>query len=141
MEGGNPNFNFYADGTYADSVYLALKPLKGISVYRPSEIPEHLNYGKNPRVGDVIVFADSAWSITFNKPKKQFTGGTHGYDIRNTDVHTIFYAAGPAFKQNYIHPSFQNIHIYPLLALLLGIMPAKTDGDLLQVVDMLKPQP
>jgi predicted AlkP superfamily pyrophosphatase or phosphodiesterase len=141
MEGGNPNFNLYADGSYADSVYKALKPLKGISVYRPSEVPEHLNYGKNPRVGDLIVFADSAWSITINKPKNKFTGGTHGYDPQNTDMHAIFYACGPRFKKEYVHPSFQNIHIYPLLAHLMGIKPAKTDGDLLQVIDMLKPQP
>jgi alkaline phosphatase D len=84
------------------------------------------------------VVADSAWSITRYTPKKEFTGGTHGYDIRNTDIHAIFYAAGPAFRQNYIHPSFQNIHIYPLLARLLGIVPAKTDGDLKAVEQMLR---
>jgi len=136
-EGGNPNFNLYAEEGYADSVYLALKPLKGISVYRPSEVPEHLNYGKNPRVGDVIVFADSAWSITINKPKKKFTGGTHGYDPQNTDMHAIFYACGPRFKKGYIHPSFQNTNIYSLLAELLGIIPAKTDGNRETILDML----
>jgi hypothetical protein len=54
-------------------------------------------------------------------------------------MHAIFYAAGPAFKENYVQPSFQNIHIYPLLAYLLGIKPAQTDGDLQQVITMLKP--
>jgi alkaline phosphatase D len=141
IDGGNPNFNIYAEDGWVDSAYLALKKSNHLQVWKPSEVPEHLNYGSNPKVGDIIVVADSAWSVTMKKPKKQFTGGTHGYDIRNTDVHTIFYAAGPAFKQNYIHPSFQNIHIYPLLAHLLGIMPAKTDGDLLQVIDMLNPKP
>ena len=83
--------------------------------------------------------ADSAWSVTLKKNRKDYTGGTHGYDIRNTDVHAIFYASGPAFKKNYIHPSFQNIHIYPLLAHLLGIIPARTDGELRQVEKMLLP--
>lgn len=140
IEGGNPNFNLYAEDGWVDSAYHALKKANHLQVWKPAEVPEHLNYGSNPKVGDIIVVADSAWSVTFRKPKKHFTGGTHGYDIRNTDVHAIFYAAGPAFKQNYVHPAFQNIHIYPLLARLLGIQSAKTDGDLLQVIDMLKPQ-
>jgi alkaline phosphatase D len=87
----------------------------------------------------LIVVADSAWSVTRNRPSIDFSGGTHGYDISNTDIHAIFYAAGPAFKQNYIHPSFQNTNIYSLLAYLLGIKPAETDGNLLEVINMLKP--
>jgi len=139
IEGGNPNFNLYADKTWTDSAYYALKKVTGIKVWRPDEVPKYLNYGTNQREGTVIVVADSAWSVTINRPKKEFTGGTHGYDIHDTDIHAIFYAAGPAFKQNYIQPAFQNIHIYPLLAYLLGIKPAKTDGDLQQVINMLKP--
>lgn len=141
IEGGNPNFNVYAEGKWVDSAYQILKKITGLKVWKPSEIPQHLCYGTNPRVGDIVIVADSAWSVTMNKPKRNFKGGTHGYDIHNTDVHAIFYASGPAFRQNYIHPTFQNIHIYPMLAHLLGIFPASTDGDLKQVTDMLKPQP
>lgn len=140
IEGGNPFFNLYAEGAWIDSAFISLKNAQHLQVWKPSEVPEHLNYGKNPRAGEIIVVADSAWSVTLNKPKSPFTGGTHGYDIRDTDVHAIFYAAGPAFKRNYVHPSFQNIHIYPLLAYLLGIVPAKTDGDFQQVTDMLNPK-
>ncbi len=139
IEGGNPNFNIYSSGPWVDSVYMALSKAPGIKVWKPAAVPLYLNYGTNPRVGDLIVVADSAWSITLNHPKSDFTGGTHGYDIRNTDVHAIFYAAGPDFKQGFIQPAFQNIHIYSLLAHLLGIIPAKTDGDLQPVIDMLKP--
>jgi len=141
IEGGNPNFNLYAEGAWIDSAYTALKKAGHLQVWKPAEVPEHLNYGKNPRVGDIIVVADSAWCVTLNQPNESFTGGTHGYDIRNTDIHAIFYAAGPAFKQGYVHSSFQNTDIYPLLAHLLGINPAKTDGDLRHVSGMLKPQP
>jgi alkaline phosphatase D len=139
IEGGNPNFNIYSSGPWVDSVYMALSKAPGIKVWKPAAVPLYLNYGTNPRVGDLIVVADSAWSITLNHPESDFTGGTHGYDIRNTDVHAIFYAAGPDFKQGFIQPAFQNIHIYSLLAHLLGIIPAKTDGDLQPVIDMLKP--
>jgi len=141
IEGGNPNFNLYAKGQWVDSTYNILKKVNGIKVWKPGEVPEYLQYGSNTRVGDLILVADSAWSLTLKKPKNSFSGGTHGYDIHNRDMHTIFYAAGPAFKENFVQPSFQNIHIYPLLAHLLGIVPAKTDGDLLSVSGMLKPQP
>lgn len=137
IEGGNPNFNLYAVGAWVDSAYISLKKASHIRVWKPSEVPEYLNYGKNPRVGNIIVVADSAWSVLMQRPKNQYTGGTHGYDTRNTDMHAIFYAVGPAFKQNYLQPSFQNTNIYSLLAYLLGIRPAKTDGDLNQVIEML----
>jgi predicted AlkP superfamily pyrophosphatase or phosphodiesterase len=139
IEGGTPNFNLYAEGAWVDSAYISLKKATHLQVWKPSEVPAYLNYGTNPRVGNIIVVADSAWAVSVQKPKKAYTGGTHGYDIHNTDMHAIFYAAGPAFKENYVQPSFQNIHIYPLLAYLLGIKPAPTDGDLNQVITMLKP--
>ncbi len=138
FEGGNPNFNIYATPQLIDTVYSVLNKIPHLSVWKPSEVPEHLYYGSNQRTGDIIVVADSAWSVTLNHPKKAFTGGTHGYDIKNTDIHAIFYASGPDFKENYVHPSFQNIHIYSLIVHLLGITPAKTDGNLEEVIDMLK---
>ncbi len=141
IEGGNPNFNIYAEGAWIDSAYSALKKAQGIEVWKPGEVPAYLNYGTNPRVGDIIVVADSSWAVSLNQPKKDFTGGTHGYDTRNTDIHAIFYATGPAFKLNFVQPSFSNVNIYPLLAYLLGITPVKTDGDLQEVINMLKPKP
>jgi alkaline phosphatase D len=141
IEGGNPNFNLYAEGVWIDSAYTALKKAPGLKVWKPGEVPAYLNYGTNPREGDIIVVADSAWAVSLNRPDGDYTGGTHGYDIHNTDIHAIFYAAGPSFKKNYIHSSFQNIHIYPLLAHILGIIPAKSDGELQQVIEMLIPKP
>jgi len=139
MEGGNPNYNIYAEGAWVDSAYLSLKKAQHIKVWKPSEVRDYFNNGKNPRIGNIIVVADSAWSVSVQKPEKIYSGGSHGYDIRNTDMHAIFYAVGPAFKQNYIQPSFQNTNIYPLLAYLLGIKPAANDGDIRNVIQILKP--
>lgn len=138
IEGGDPMYNIYAEAPVVDSVYQRLKAVPHMQVWKAGEVPAHLNYRGNLRIGDIVIVADSAWSITRNAPKESYTGGTHGYDPRNTAMHTIFYAAGPAFKQGYVQPSFQNIHIYPLLAKILGIVPAKTDGDLEQVMGMLR---
>lgn len=139
IEGGNPNFNIYADSIWVDSAYNALIKATHIKVWKPKAVPEYLRYGTNSRVGNIIVVADSGWSVSLQKPVGRSSKGTHGYDTRNTDMHAVFYAVGPDFRQNYIQPSFQNIHIYPLLAYILGIKPAKTDGDLQQVINMLKP--
>jgi len=137
FEGGNPNFNLYVEKNYVDLVYSSLKKAKGINVWKPAEVPGHLHYGSNPRVGDIIVVADSGWSVTEFAPDQMYTGGTHGYDIQNTDIHAIFYASGPDFKKGYFRPSFQNIHIYSLLAHLLKIRPVETDGSFDAVKDML----
>jgi len=53
-------------------------------------------------------------------------------------MHAIFYASGPAFKPGHTHPRFPNTCIYPLLAHLLGLVPAETDGDFAEVASMLK---
>ena len=136
--GGNPNYNLYAEGKWIDSIYNALQNVEHIKAWRSAEVPEYLCYGKNPRTGNIIVVADSAWSVTDHENDNYSTGGAHGYDFRNTDMHAIFYATGPSFKQGYHQPSFQNTNIYPLLANILGINPAKNDGDLNQVIEMLK---
>jgi hypothetical protein len=54
----------------------------------------------------------------------------HGYDPDNRDMHGIFYAKGPSFKTGTVQPTFENVNIYSLLAELLKIAPAKTDGSL-----------
>lgn len=138
IEGGNPNFNFYADAQWVDSCYQKLKKVKYISVWKPGEVPLELNYGTNPLVGDLIVVADSGCAVSLHKPGLEYSKGTHGYDIRNSDMHAIFYAIGPAFKTNYKHPSFSNVNIYSLLSYLIGVQPAENDGNFTAVEGMLK---
>ena len=98
----------------------------------------NLVYGDNPRTLDFVFLADSAWSLGWNEEANLNTRGAHGYDIRNTDMHAIFYASGPAFRKNSSHPSFQNTDIYPLIAYILGLQPAQTDGKLDNVRSMLR---
>jgi hypothetical protein len=42
----------------------------------------------------------------------------------------LFVAAGPAFRSGVVVAPFQNIHVYALLANVLGLKPAATDGSL-----------
>jgi hypothetical protein len=65
----------------------------------------------------------------------------HGYDNADKDMHGIFYAAGPAFQKGYRQPTFENVDVYELMAFLLGLEPALTDGSMDQLKGMLKIAP
>ena len=50
---------------------------------------------------------------------------------RMPDMRGIFFAAGPDLKAGVTVEEFQNIHIYPLIAHILGLQaPSKIDGQL-----------
>jgi predicted AlkP superfamily pyrophosphatase or phosphodiesterase len=137
--GGNPVFNIKAKEGFIDSIYLKLKNVNNISVWKHSEVPAELNYGRNPRTLDLIVAADSAWSINWTpRPDYYNSGGTHGYDFRQLDMQAIFYATGPSFRKGYVHPKFDNVDLYPLIAQILGLVPKKVDGKLEHTKGMLR---
>ncbi|MFP4064566.1 MAG: ectonucleotide pyrophosphatase/phosphodiesterase, partial [Bacteroidales bacterium] len=59
-----------------DSIYNILKEVDHLSVWKTGELPERLNFGHNPRTLDMIVLADSAWSLGWGEPSEYFnTGG------------------------------------------------------------------
>ena len=76
------------------------------------------------------------WSVLYGK-KRKVGNGTHGYDNDFKDMHAIFYAAGPAFKKGFVHPTFENVNIYPLIAKIMNLKPAPVDGKLENVETML----
>ncbi len=137
IAGSNPVYNLTVEPEFYNIAWESLNNIPNMKVWKKGEVPERLHYGNNPRVGDFILVADSSWSISFRESNSSYTGGTHGYDNCNKDMHAIFYAYGPAFKKNYVHPGFNNIDIYPLLCEILGIEPAPVDGKLEHVTDML----
>lgn len=137
--GGNPVYNITTKEGYIDSVYLRLKAVEHIQVWKHGEVPAELNYGNNPRTLDLIVAADSAWSVNLRPvPDHYNSGGTHGYDIRQLDMQAIFYATGPAFRKGHKHPKFNNVDLYPLMASILGINPEPVDGKLENTKGMLR---
>ncbi|NQV41660.1 MAG: alkaline phosphatase family protein [Candidatus Marinimicrobia bacterium] len=140
--GSTPVWMFDVKEGYEDSVYLNLKRAEHLNVWKKDSIPDTLHYGKNSRVMDIVVTPDLHWSIGWGDRKYplDMVGGAHGYDPRYKDMHAIFYASGPAFKHGYVHPTVENINIYPLLAKILNLQPAETDGKLENVSRMLKPK-
>lgn len=137
MQGYNPNYVIKAKEGYIDSLMIELKETEHITSWKSDEIPERLNYGTHPRTLDIVVVADSSWSVVLSE-NKNVGKGAHGYDNNNTDMDAIFYAYGPAFKVNYISPTFNNVDIYPLIAHILNLQPAEVDGTFENVKKLLK---
>ena len=133
MVGTNPTSIFTNDG-YKDSVINVVNKHPHIKAYSRESMPLHLNYGTNPRLGDVIIVPDCGWHFD-TKPKG--VEGAHGYDPQDMDMQVIFRAYGPDFKQGYASGKFDNVDIYLLLAKLLGIVPAAVDGKFERIESML----
>ncbi len=135
--GSNPVYSINPAEGKKDSVLYYLRKAEGIKAYEKSELPARLHYGSNPRIQDIVVIADSSWSIGTRRNASR-NKGAHGYDNANTDMHAIFYAAGPAFKKSYSFNQLNNVDIYNLICKILKITPAKNDGDINNIKHLLK---
>jgi predicted AlkP superfamily pyrophosphatase or phosphodiesterase len=65
--------------------------------------------------------------------------GKHGFDNALPEMHATFYAWGPSFKKQLKIESFENVHVYPLIAEILGLkISEKIDGSLKVLKPVLK---
>jgi len=135
--GHNPNFILGVKSRFYDTALKTLQTIPHTTVWASENIPERYHYGSNPRTLDFVLLADSAWAVALSGDPIYYKGA-HGYDNNNTDMHAIFYATGPAFKQAYQAASFENVDLYPLACQILNLAPAKTDGSLVHTEGMLK---
>jgi len=121
-----------------DSLFRILKKTSGkYSVFRHEDFPKHWQY-KTPRSGDLLITAAPGYYIV-GAQRKSFlaelkpgnTIGVHGYDpAKAKNMQGIFYATGPNIKQQTTIPAFENIHIYPFIAEILGLPIPPIDGKL-----------
>jgi alkaline phosphatase D len=137
IQGYTPNYLFYVKDGFEYEAWEALKSIPHVRAWKHGEVPENLHYGTNPRTGDFILVADSAWHVT-HRDHAPSSGGAHGFIPSNKDMHAIFYATGPAFKTGYLHPTFENVNLYTLICHILKIQPAENDGNFDAVKGMLK---
>ncbi len=129
IAGGNPVYLINPSEGKKDSVLYLLNKSEGLKAWSKSELPAKWHYGTNPRIPEIVVVADSSWSIGTKPDGSSLRGGAHGYDNSNPDMFAIFYAAGPSFKKNYRFKELYNVDIYDLICKILNITPAKNDGD------------
>ena len=133
VAGGSGQKLLYSDDTaLVRRTYQALKAKEArhpLRVYYPEELPAHLHYTGNDRIGELVVLSEppyvfGTWGITPST-------GTHGFDWQEVpEMGAIFYAKGPTLPPGRKLPPFENVHVYPLVAHLLGLTPPDDiDGD------------
>ncbi len=138
ISGGNPVYMINPTEGKADSVLYLISLVNGMKAWRKSELPPRLHYGTNERIPEIVVVADSSWSLGTRSDGSSIKGGAHGYDNANSDMFSIFYAAGPAFKKGYAIKELNNVDIYNLICRILDISPARNDGDPSHIKGMLR---
>jgi len=91
------------------------------------------------RFGDLIIIPELGHYLTTSKGMVSYQNrsamfktevfGEHGFSPEYEDMRGIFYANGPMVKSGNLIPAFENIHVYPLLATILGLpVPQGIDG-------------
>ena len=126
-----------------DEVYDALKANEEhFKVYKKEEIPDRFHLKDHYRVPDLLMVADVGYTINtrayFESRENYPSGGAHGFDNQASEMHALFVAKGPDLKEGFRMKAFENVHLYELMAHLLQVQPAKTDGSLDSVKVMLK---
>jgi predicted AlkP superfamily pyrophosphatase or phosphodiesterase len=91
--------------------------------YLRGDLPAHLHYDKDPRIGDLVVVMNEHHQIGMaDRPAR--AGAGHGWDPTLPNMHAIFVASGPGIPEGTIIPSFENVDVYPYIVELLGLRPA-----------------
>lgn len=129
-----------------DALMERLKKIQHATCWRKNDIPERLHYNGGNRIAPIVCSSDEGWYMTdkerFERDKKMIdfprVKGAHGYDNRYESMRSTFIAHGPAFKRRYVAEPFENVEVYNLMCKILGLTPAKNDGDLSRVKSMLR---
>jgi predicted AlkP superfamily pyrophosphatase or phosphodiesterase len=118
---------------------------KNYAVYKTEESPFYQKNPTNPRLGDFLIIPDYGFyfktlmQINLLKRGGKEVMGHHGYDPKIADLQGIFYANGPAFKEQIVIESFENIHIYPMICKIMGLeVPEEVDGRIEVLENILK---
>lgn len=134
--------SIWPDADEVDAVAEALADVDSARCAKREELPAALHFSDNPRIAPVICVADVGWSITTRDWAATwpdyYDGGTHGYDPASPEMHGILVGRGPQLAQGLVSPPVHNVDLYPLMAHLLGIAPADSDGALADVEHLLR---
>lgn len=127
--GGNPVWAVEPFEGKSDSVLLLLNMQQGMRAYAKENLPSYLHYGTHPRIPEIVLIADPGWTAGLRAEPGRYSKGDHGYDWRFRDMHSIFYAEGPAFRKGFRVDTLYNVDIYNIVTGILGLVPAPNDGN------------
>jgi len=113
---------------------------KNYNIYTKGSYPKHWHFNSDLGIIPDIIIEAKAPSIftwkktltTWNKTLTEFDGATHGFDPTiDSRLQGIFMASGSNITKGRELEPFKNIHIFPLMNMLLGLQENnKIDGQL-----------
>lgn len=89
----------------------------------------------SPRAPHLLVLAQPGTAVYAHGGEPPHDPGLHGYRPDHPDMHGIFLAMGPQLVEGERIKVFENIHINPLVAALLGIRPHPDIDGRLEVLE------
>lgn len=140
---GSVLFQLTPKGGAKDKVLRALQSAHpALYVYSKEEFPEHFHYANHPRNLPIIGYVEVGWHVHMHPfdPSKDslHSQSDHGYDPFSMEMRAIFYARGPAFKNNYRARALEMVDIYPMVCDILNIEAAPNNGSRERYVSMMK---
>lgn len=105
---------------------------RGYACWRREALPARWHYGTHRRVPPIVCQMEEGWGALPRARLAQRSAtvrGSHGYDPALVSMRALFVARGPALRAGATLPVFDNVHVYPLLARLLGVAPVAGDWD------------
>lgn len=140
---GDALVHLYAKpGADIQSTYTTMKQDNRFTTYLMDQTPAYWHYRKSDdvynRLGDILLVPKSP--TVFNFSTRKTTPGKHGLDNHLPDMRASFIAWGPAFKKGLMIPAFENVHVFPLIAQILGLQYDHTsiDGKIKVLQNILK---
>lgn len=110
--------------------------------WRKDELPARWHYGAHPRIPPILCQMHEGWDALpraqLASRREKGTRGSHGYDPLLSSMRALFIANGPSFRRDTVIAPFDNIDVYPLMARLLGIVPAPSDGNIAPLLSALR---
>ena len=108
-----------------------------LQVFRKGELPARWEFNdkSNPRITPIVAVADEGWTIASRAQVERWRaaswtgGGAHGYAPELVTMGATFIATGPGIARGSVVAPFRNIHLYALMARLLGLQTADTQGS------------
>ncbi|HWP38706.1 MAG TPA: ectonucleotide pyrophosphatase/phosphodiesterase [Gemmatimonadales bacterium] len=128
-----PVLGIWPRGMSEEEILAALRNAHPrLQVWRRADVPARFHYSNHRRIPLIVGHADPGWSIgtraQLARDSTRFRGATHGWDPELRDMGAFFVGRGPRIRRGVVAPPFQSIHVYALLAELLGITPAATEA-------------
>jgi alkaline phosphatase D len=123
---GGPVAMIYTDGSAeTEDFFHRLQKKDDLRVYKKEAMPSYLHFNKGDQIGDLVLVTDPPNTIIYSEKsdsEMEKPGGTHGYDpFISEEMGAILYIEGPKIRENFRLSPVENIHVYPLVAHLLGL--------------------